>query len=112
MWWKIWYESDEVTGSTLEEWTAAPEEGVVAIYELFYIEDGIPWGRISSGSDWYWMMPDGNVDHNCYSGDEVGVWVDIDLPEGAVAKKGKWVSEERLNQVDQEIADILNKRYE
>lgn len=105
---RIWYEDQTIDGETFQDWSNAPETGIVAVYKHFGYKGNIKLGVICSGSDWYWMTEDGMIDSNGYSGDEIGVWVDVDLPEGAIAKKGKWVSLERLSEVDQEILEVIN----
>lgn len=104
---RIWYEGQTLDGETLEDWANAPETGVVAVYQALGFKGTLKLGNISSGADWYWMTKDGLTDSNGYSGDEVGVWVDVDLPEGAIAKKGKWVSLERLQEVEEEIIEMV-----
>jgi len=104
---KIWYEDSELIVNNLEEWINAPYEGVVGIYEFFENKDGINYGRISMGSDWYWMLPDGNIDHNLDSSEIVDHWLDVQIPEDAYEKKGKYVSNERMNEVNNEIRNTI-----
>lgn len=105
---RIWYEDGFIDGETFQDWINAPEDGVITIYQLFgYNENNIKLANICSGSDWYWMNTDGKIDQNGYSGDEIGVWVDVDIPNGAVAKKGKWVSLERLSEVEQQLLEMM-----
>lgn len=107
---KIWYDTFEVEGDTIEDWQNAPAEGVVAIYEFFGFQNGFTTGRINSGSDWYWMDENGTIDHCLSTEDQPGVWVDFTIPPNCIAKKGLWVSDERMSQVDQEILKICAMR--
>jgi hypothetical protein len=104
---KIWYEDNELIVNSLEEWINAPYEGVVGIYEFFENIDGINYGRISMGSDWYWMLPDKNINHNLDSSEIVDNWLEVNIPEGAYEKKGKYVSDKRINEVNDEIKNII-----
>jgi hypothetical protein len=102
-WFKIWYEDTEVIGNSLSDWQNAPIDGVITVYEFFYRDEhGTPYARVSSGSDYYWMTPDEQVGQSCSSSEEPGVWLDCEFPIDAIVKRGKWVSEERLDQVLQE----------
>lgn len=112
MWWKIWYEDFEIQGNSLEEWINAPYEGVVGIYEFFENKDNINYGRISVGADWYWMLPDGNISHNMDSSETVDFWIEADIPEGAYEKKGKYVSNERMEEVSNKIVELINNGIE
>jgi hypothetical protein len=39
--WKIWYNNGLIiTGSTVEEWIASPEDGVLGIYEFLGWDNG------------------------------------------------------------------------
>lgn len=106
--WTIWYEEDKVHGTTAEEWQQAPSEGVVAVYELFDNSKGYNIGRISNGSDWYWMTPDGEVGHSGTSSDIPDEWLELDAPDSALLKKGKWVTNERLAEVDAELWELIS----
>lgn len=106
--WKIWYVDNEVEGESFDDWVDYPDEGIVAIYHFYGRgEDGVMRGLALSGTDWYWMTPDGIIAQNSDTTYEVDYWVDVDLPENAVSKKGKWVSDERMYQVNNFIAEII-----
>lgn len=109
--WKIWYVDTEYEGSTIEEWLALPDEGVVAIleWEGWYKEFLLT--RHVSGSDWYWVDENETICAAPDTADEPGIWVPYPGPETNTIKKGKWVSNERMSQVEQELMEIsLTKR--
>lgn len=104
----IWYDDHIRTGQTPEDWAAMPEDGVVAIYEFFFRgEDGIPRAQMHSGSDWYWLGPDGRIGENGASTMKFGEWMEHDAPEGAILKRGAWVSSERLAEVDAQLLEMI-----
>ena len=103
---RIWYEDHFVDGEGIEDWQSLPSEGVLAIYQTHEIIDGIRFGNICSGSDWYWMTDQGLIEQNGESLDEPGTWVDISLPSNYVAKKGIWTSNERIEEVNQALIEM------
>jgi hypothetical protein len=106
--WKIWFDDVEVEGSSFEEWQACKNEGVVGIYVSFGRgEDGVMRGAIFSGSDWYWMTPDGVIHANNQTSDDPGDWVDVATPSDAVVKSGLWVSDERMNEFNVAVQDLV-----
>jgi hypothetical protein len=110
--WKIWYTDYELEGNSIQEWIDSPTEGVVAVYEFFGVTpEGHLLGRCSLGSDWYWMTESGEVQINNDSADEPDVWLPVDLPPNVHVKKGKWVSNERMKQVNDEIDDMIGRKW-
>lgn len=100
---KIWYVDSTLTGKTFEDWKNAPEDGVLAVYEKF--DDGT--GRMSAGSDWYWMLPDENVYQSGTSSFVKGEYLSHNAPADAILKKGKWVTDERMQEVLDEILILI-----
>jgi len=99
--WTIWFDDMEVEGSSFDEWQSCKNDGVVGIYISFGRgEDGVMRGAVLSGADWYWINPDGTIDSNYETSNDSGVWVPVDVPAGAVAKSGLWVSDERMQEFD------------
>lgn len=98
----------EVEGSSFEEWQSCKSDGVVGVYVSYgRSDDGVMRGAVFSGSDWYWMMPDGTIYSNGESSDIDGVWVEAEIPVGAVSKKGKLVSDERMTEFGNAISDLV-----
>lgn len=104
LYFKIWYEDKVIQGSSFEDWKNAPSEGVLIVYEKF--EDGT--GRISAGSDWYWMTPDLNVNQSGTSSEIKGEFLSHNAPSNAILKSGKWVSDEVYNQAASEVSVLIN----
>jgi hypothetical protein len=99
----IWYEDNKLDGNSVKDWITSPKEGVVAVLEYF----GDSRYRISSGSDWYWM----SGTDICQSGtthDEPNKFVQNLQPNNPTIKSGKWVSDQRMNEVDKAIKDIID----
>lgn len=106
--WTIWYKKDTVHGESVEEWSSLPDEGVVAIYQYEGRgEDGVMRGKIFLGTDWYWMLPTGEIGQNSETTDTKNYWVDVELPEGAMPKKGIWVTDKKMKQVETELIKII-----
>lgn len=103
---RVWYENGYEDGSELSDWETMPDTGVVAIYQTHGFKGNIRLGTISSGSDWYWMTQEGLIEHSGTSSEEPNVWLEAVLPENAVAKKGKWVSDERMLEVNQALIEM------
>lgn len=103
---KIWYEDYVAEGNNLEDWNALPNEGVVGIYQTHGFKGSMRLGTICEGCDWYWMTVEGLIEQNNNSADEPNEWVDVVIPEGAIAKKGKWVSDERMAEVHQALMNM------
>lgn len=102
--WKIWFDDMEVEGSSFEDWQSCSSEGVVGVYVSFGRgDDGVMRGAVFSGSDWYWMTPDGVIYSNNETSDDPGVWVDAEVPSDAVVKSGLWVSDERMAEFDSAV---------
>lgn len=92
-------------GSTPEHWATSPEEGVEGIAIRFGQDDsGRKRGEFISGSDWYWMH-NGKIYQSGTSSDTPDVWLDHNAPSGAVLKKGKWTTNEHIEQVRQAMID-------
>jgi hypothetical protein len=97
---RIWYvDGTIIDGNSESDWIAAPDNGV-AMVAAYYGNDeyGRKLGQFLSGSDWYWMF-ENDLYHNSYSTYEVDFWVDNPAPEGAISKKGKWTTEENLENI-------------
>lgn len=106
--WTIWYNDSTVHGESLEEWKELPNTGVVAVYQYYGRgEDGVMRGKILSGTDWYWMLPDGTIEQNKDTTDIRDHWVKVRFPKGAVTKKGIWVTDEKMEEVEQELVRII-----
>lgn len=62
--WKIWYDDGSVVlGKTIDDWTAAPDDGVqiVMLYYDKMATDGVTrYRRVVQGEDYYWMAPSPN----------------------------------------------------
>lgn len=103
--WRIWYSDGYIDGSTQEEWNAAPYDDVQGVAEFFgYDSYGRKLGAIHSGNDWYWM-DNGVISSGPASIDEPGVWLDHNAPPTAVLKRGKYTTQERIDEVDRQIAE-------
>lgn len=106
--WKIWFEAVEVEGPSFEEWQTCKSDGVIGIYISYgRSEDGVMRGAIFSGSDWYWMMPDGTIYSNNETSDGLGVWVDVATPPNADRKSGLWVSDKRMAEFDVAVQSLV-----
>jgi len=99
----IWYENGKFEGNGVDDWMRSPNTGVVGILEYF----GDSRFRISAGSDWYWIE-NKDVVHSNTTHDEPGKFVVNPNPNNKTIKTGKWVSDQRMKQVDEEIAEIIN----
>lgn len=101
--WKIWYaESHTEEGETAEQWDAAPNEGVVCVAVRHGLdESGLMIGDIYCGSDWYWMA-NGAIEQSNSSSKNKDEWVEHNAPSEALLKKGKWVSDEEMQQTQTE----------
>lgn len=107
-WFKIWYENEEIIGQNFEDWKNAPSEGIVMIYQFFYRDEhNIPYGKIAAGDDYYWMTPDEELGQSLSSSEIKGEWLDCDFPENASVKKGKWVSDERMDEVFKQSLELI-----
>ena len=106
--WRIWYTNGYIDGSSQEEWNAAPDDEVQGVAEFFgYDEYGRKSGAIHSGSDWYWM-DNGTICANYASLDEPNVWLEHNAPATAVLKKGRYTTQERIDEVDEQIKNWVN----
>lgn len=103
MYWKIWYENEVITGTTVQEWIDAPDEGVLGAIQYKGLYKGYKSGSMHGGGDWYWMLPNGTIQNSSESTYDVNFWLPCPAPDGAFPKKGKWTSEERINQVILEV---------
>lgn len=101
--WRIWYIDGYIDGVTQEDWNAAPDDGVLGVTALFaYGEAGCKLTGTFYSSDWYWM-DNGVISANYESADEVGVWVDHNAPSTAVLKRGRYATQERIDEVEQQM---------
>jgi hypothetical protein len=99
----IWYENNQYEGHSLDDWQSLPNNGVVAVLEYF---DDSRY-RISSGSDWYWILGD-DVLQSGTTHNEPNKFVQNPQPTNPTIKSGKWVSDQRMNEVDNAIKEIIN----
>lgn len=103
---RIWYTDGFSDGNDISDWINLPESGVVAIYQTHGFKGNIRLGSICSGSDWYWMNESGIIEQNGFSVDTPGEWSKVNIPDNAITKKGIWVSDERMNQVNLELIEM------
>lgn len=97
--WRIWYIDGIVDGSTPDDWNNAPSENVLAIAVFYGLDShGTKLQEVYNGSDWYWMY-NGNIYQNGKSTYTKNFWVDNPAPTGAVSKKGKYTTDEQMNEV-------------
>ena len=106
--WTIWYEDSQVSGTTFTEWQSCPNDGVVAVYRLIEVDQFGNIGHVCMGSDWYWMLPNGEIGESLNTGDNPGEWTECNPPAGAHSKSGLWVSDQRM----QYVVDALNAYIE
>lgn len=99
----IWYENEQYDGYCVEDWLNLPQTGVVAILEYF----GDSRYRISCGSDWYWLDGNDVIQSNTTS-DELDQFTENPVPNNTTVKTGKWVSDERMAEVIQELREIID----
>lgn len=106
--WRIWYNNNVVIECDNEqEWADAPELGVQAVYQFEgYDRHGSRLGTMFQGSDWYWMY-DGKMYDSADSSDEIGVWLPNPAPEGAICKRGLYLTEQEHKQIMNNIGDWL-----
>jgi hypothetical protein len=104
--WRIWYNTGQIVdGSTAEDWANAPNEGVLGIAIHFgRRDDGVMLGELFSGSDWYWMY-EGKIYQSGTSSEIPNEWLEHSAPSGSVLKKGKWTTEEHIDQVSLDMVD-------
>lgn len=105
----IWYTDRQETGRNLDDWSNMSDDGVVAVYEFFgRPEDGIPRAMSWVGSDWYWMLSDGTrLGSNDESTMVVDEWTEHHAPPGAILKRGRWVSQERMDEVNAQLLEFI-----
>jgi hypothetical protein len=95
--WKIWYNNGLIiTGSTVEEWVASPEDGVLGIYEFLGWDNGLKMGNIHVYGDWYWMSNNGSIGQS-ESLTTDGTFVNPNNPNGSFLKRGGMTSQEEMN---------------
>lgn len=105
--WTIWYVDNKLTGTTVQEWIDAPDTDVLAVYRLLARDEFGNLGHICLGSDWYWMLPDGGIGESLTTSDNPGEWVELNAPEGAHVKRGRWSSDERIQQVYDDLNALI-----
>lgn len=94
--WKIWYSDGSiVSGTTPEQWNAAPATGVLGIFELVGWSNGLKMSNLHAYGDWYWMNTDGSIGQST-SVDTDGHFVDPNNPTGSVLKQGAMTSTEEM----------------
>ena len=95
--WKIWYSGGGVvSGDTLEQWIAAPMDGVLGVYEFLGWDNGLKMGNIHVYGDWYWMNQDGSIGQSESLASD-GTFIQANNPVGSVLKQGILVSQEEMN---------------
>jgi hypothetical protein len=104
--WRIWYVDSVAEGTTVEDWTNLPNTGVLCVMECRGELRGFRLFNLAIGSDWYWMLPDGTIYECLNTADEPGEWVEANAPEGAILKAGSWASNERMDEVINEIKTL------
>lgn len=104
--WRIWYKGNlHFDGETQADWAALPDDGVIGVAIVFgKNEDGITLGELVSGSDWYWMFEDKIYQSNT-SSDIPNEWLPHNAPDGAILKKGRWTTQEELDDIDAQMRD-------
>lgn len=100
---KIWYENNDLEGNSVEDWMSFPNTGIVGILEYF---DNLRY-RISTGSDWYWLEGTDVVQSNT-THEFPDHFVENPVQDNPSVKSGKWVSDDRMNQVDSAIRSIID----
>jgi len=102
---RIWYlDGTIVDGSTIEDWTVAPENDVLVIGSYLYTDDyNRKIGQYYAYSDWYWMIDGEIYQNNISSPEDVNAWVDNPAPEGAISKRAIWTTDEHMEQVINEM---------
>lgn len=97
MQWRIWFKGGEhFDGETAADWAALPDDGVLGIAIVFgKNEYGQTLGELVNGSDWYWMHNE-KIFQSGTSSLTLGEWLPHNAPEGAVLKKGRWVTDEEF----------------
>jgi hypothetical protein len=105
---KLWYENSAHEVDTIEEWNALPYDNLVSVVEFCGIRKGIPNATIIQGSDWYWMTPEGNVWRSGNTNDIKGIWNESDCPANCYEKKALWVSDERFEEIRNEIREWIH----
>jgi len=103
--WKIWYENEIITGTTIQEWIDAPSEGVLGVVQHKELYKGHKSASVHSGGDWYWMLPNGVVQNTSDSTYTIDYWVPCPAPPEAITKKGKWTANENMLQVSKEMIE-------
>lgn len=103
--WRIWYSDGYVDGVTEQDWINAPDDNVQGV-GVFFGHD--TFGRklfmTYTSSDWYWM-DNGVIVANYESADEVGVWLEHNAPSTAIIKKGRYTTDERIEEVENQMSE-------
>lgn len=103
MQWKIWYtDGSIVSGTTIQEWSAAPSTGVLGVFELVGWSNGLKMSNLHAYGDWYWMNTDGSIGQST-SVDIDGHFVDANNPTGSVLKQGGMTTNENMQDVYSEM---------
>jgi hypothetical protein len=95
--WKIWYSGGGVvSGNTLEQWIAAPLDGVLGVYEFLGWDNGLKMGNVHVYGDWYWMSPDGSIGQSESLATD-GTFIEPNNPNGSFLKRGGMASQEEMS---------------